>query len=349
MDPISQGVLGAVVSQSFAKNKKEVGLACLCGTLGGLAADLDIFIRSKSDPLLHIEYHRHFTHSLAFIPIGGLLVTLFIWGIMRWRNKINFWSVYLFATLGYATHGLLDACTSYGTRLFWPFSNMRVSWNLVSIIDPVFTVPLLLFIMLSVVKKSRKIAQVGLCLALLYLGAGFIQQQRVAAEVESIARERGHSIERMFLNPTFGNNILWRSIYQVNGHFYVDAVRAPWFLSVSYKEGSSVPVLDSNKDFPDTPTDSIKWKDIERFSYFSQGYIYRYPYRENVIGDIRYGTLPYDLRSLWGLDISGSSDVHAPFLSLRNFDQSTRDRLWQMIFGGVLEASVGLESVNQTE
>src|SRR5690606_29471703 len=50
------------------------------GALGGMAPDLDVIIRSASDPLLALEYHRHFTHSLAFIPIGGLLVAApFLW------------------------------------------------------------------------------------------------------------------------------------------------------------------------------------------------------------------------------------------------------------------------------
>ena len=91
-----------------------------------MAPDLDIFIRSMNDQLLFIEYHRHFTHSLAFTPFGGLLIGILLYLILK--KKILFKDIYLYTTLGMLTHGLLDACTSYGTTLFWPFSDSRVSW-----------------------------------------------------------------------------------------------------------------------------------------------------------------------------------------------------------------------------
>ena len=57
MDPLSQGVVGAVVPQSFAQ-KNTLFWAAVIGFLSGLAPDLDIFIRSDIDPLLFLEYHR---------------------------------------------------------------------------------------------------------------------------------------------------------------------------------------------------------------------------------------------------------------------------------------------------
>ena len=50
MDPLTQGVVGAVVSQQPA-NRKTYLLATILGFLSGLAPDLDIFIRSNEDPL----------------------------------------------------------------------------------------------------------------------------------------------------------------------------------------------------------------------------------------------------------------------------------------------------------
>ena len=55
--------------------------------------------------------------------------------------------VWFIALLGYGTNGLLDACTTYGTLLLWPFSNARIAWNNVSVIDPLFTLPLLGFVL----------------------------------------------------------------------------------------------------------------------------------------------------------------------------------------------------------
>ena len=76
MDPISQAGLGASLSQSFARDKSKQAYALLIGALSGMAPDLDMFISSAKDPLLFLEYHRQFTHSLIFIPCGALLCTM---------------------------------------------------------------------------------------------------------------------------------------------------------------------------------------------------------------------------------------------------------------------------------
>ena len=146
MDPVTQGVLGASSAQS-ASTGKQLAAATLCGVVAGMAPDLDALIRSSDDPLLYLEYHRQFSHALIFIPIGALLCAVLLWRMVaRW---LSFYQTYLFCLLGYATHGLLDACTSYGTQLFWPFSNARIAWHTVSIIDPLFTLPLLVLVALA--------------------------------------------------------------------------------------------------------------------------------------------------------------------------------------------------------
>ena len=73
MDPISQGIIGSTASLNVSKKKHPLFVVALIGLLSGLAPDLDIFIRSSDDPLLFLEFHRQFTHSLVFIPFGGLI------------------------------------------------------------------------------------------------------------------------------------------------------------------------------------------------------------------------------------------------------------------------------------
>ncbi|WP_019218286.1 metal-dependent hydrolase [Legionella tunisiensis] len=77
MDPITQGALGASCAQLLL-HKCDKRNAWLVGALAGMAADLDILIYSPQDPMLSALYHRHFTHSLSFIPLGGLLVAAFL-------------------------------------------------------------------------------------------------------------------------------------------------------------------------------------------------------------------------------------------------------------------------------
>ena len=158
MDPLSQGVIGAVAAQQKT-TKNHFVIATILGFLSGMAADLDIFIRSSNDPLLYLEFHRQFTHSLIFIPIGGFLCAIFFYYLFLRNKDITFKQTYIYSTLGYATHGLLDSCTTYGTQLLWPFTDDRVAWNTISIIDPLFTIPLLSLIILAVIKKKKIISK----------------------------------------------------------------------------------------------------------------------------------------------------------------------------------------------
>ena len=113
------------------------------GALAGLAPDADILIGSTTDPLLAIEHHRGFTHALIFVPAGAALVAaLWLLGT-EWRERGRWLALWAAAGISYLSHVLLDAATSYGTRLFWPFSDERAGWDWIAIVDPAFTVPLL--------------------------------------------------------------------------------------------------------------------------------------------------------------------------------------------------------------
>ena len=102
MDPISQGLVGAALSQSQGSNK-QLKIAGILGFLSGMAADLDVFIRSSEDPLLFLVYHRQFTHSLIFIPFGGLICALVLHKLFSRQHGISLKETWLFCTLGYAT------------------------------------------------------------------------------------------------------------------------------------------------------------------------------------------------------------------------------------------------------
>lgn len=154
MDPLSQGVLGASLPQAAARSGKHIAAITVVGAIGGMVPDLDVLIRSSTDPLLFLEYHRQFSHSLFFIPIGGAITGLLLYTLFGRFLGLSRNATLLFTTLGYATHALLDACTTYGTLLLWPLANTRFAWNTVSIIDPLFTLPLLLLVVAGVVKKS---------------------------------------------------------------------------------------------------------------------------------------------------------------------------------------------------
>ena len=181
MDPLTQGVLGAALPQATAARARFAASAGLLGFLAGMAADLDVLIRSSSDPLLFLEYHRQFTHSLIFVPFGGLFCALILHALLGRRRGLSFRQSWLFCTLGYATHALLDACTTYGTMLLWPFSDVRVAWTTISIIDPLFTLPLLFAVVLAGRRSRPLYARLGLLWACFYMALGLWQRNEAVA------------------------------------------------------------------------------------------------------------------------------------------------------------------------
>ena len=78
---------------------------------------------------------------------------------------------------------------------------------------------------------------------------------------------------------------------------------------------------------------SILSKDVDRFYWFSDGYLGWNPERKNLIGDVRYAVLPTSTIPLWGIEIEAVHENHAPFINLRTTDKDTIDRLWKMIIG----------------
>jgi inner membrane protein len=213
MDPFTQGVLGAALPQATAAQKPQVRMAGALGFLAGMAADLDVFIRSATDPLAVLEYHRHFTHALIFIPVGGLLCAGVFHAVLGRRSKLAFWQTLLFCTLGYATHALLDAATSYGTMLFWPFSDARISGSIVAVIDPLFTLPLAALVAASVLRKDPLFARLGLAWGAFYLALATAQHFAAIDMGRAIAAARGHAPQRLEVKPSFGNILVWKTIY----------------------------------------------------------------------------------------------------------------------------------------
>ncbi len=331
MDPLTQGVLGAALPQAMLREKRGAPIAGLVGAVGGMAADLDVLIASDSDPLLFLEYHRQFTHALIFIPLGGLICALALQFVFGRRRKLDFRRTYVFATLGYATHGLLDACTSYGTQLFWPFSNARFDWSIISIIDPLFTVPLLVTVIVAALKREPKFAGVGLAWCGCYLLAGLVQREAAERVAGKLARDRGHEAQNVQAKPSFGNIIVWKTIYEAHGRFWVDAARVG--LAPKAFEGDSVAKLDLARDFPWLRADTQQARDVARFTWFSQGYVARDPKDPARIVDMRYSLLPNAIGALWSitLDPQAGPEAHAAYQNHRREVGASGRRLWRMI------------------
>jgi inner membrane protein len=329
MDPISQGTVGAAFAQSAA-NKNNIAKISIVGFLAGLAPDLDVLIQSSTDPVLFLEYHRQFTHSLIFIPFGALIVSTLIFPLVI--KSLSFKTTYVASFLGYATHGLLDACTSYGTLLFWPFSNERITWNNISIVDPLLTIPALIFLAVAIKTSRRRFSFLAVGWIVSYLALGLVQYERALSFGIKLAQSRGHSAERMTLKPSFGNLILWKSIYQYGDSFYVDAIRVG--RTLTWCPGETIKIFDYQYHLPDLEKNSQQMKDIERFRWFSQDYL-GFDGDKNLVTDVRYSMVPNQIAPMWGLVIKEhqGTNQHAVWWASRDLDDESLTLFKEMLLG----------------
>ena len=117
-----------------------------------------------------------------------------------------------------------------------------------------------------------------------------LQRDRAVAAGWELASTRSHAPLRLEAKPSFGNLLLWKIVYETNEKFYVDAVRAG--MDLELYEGESVSKLDIERDLPWLDPGSQQARDIERFRWFSNGYIAKDPVHDYRIIDVRYSMVP---------------------------------------------------------
>ncbi|WP_435979281.1 metal-dependent hydrolase [Psychrobacter sp. DM4] len=231
MDSLSQIVLGASI-QGAILGKYQGRKAYLYGAMLGTLPDLDVLIR-YGDPISNMTYHRGFSHSLIVLTAVGLIGSWLILRYHQWRDMPLPYSgkrLALSMTLALTTHPILDSFTVYGTQLLWPLqeslSLTPFSIASVFIIDPLFTIPLLIAMIIGFVKgrklsvfKSGLLANCQrfavwmlvvsssyllLSLSLKYYAQDQAKQTLAAANIYNITR-----IKTMPMLPTI---LMWRTV-----------------------------------------------------------------------------------------------------------------------------------------
>ena len=238
-----------------------------------------------------------------------------------------------YTTLGYAPHALLDAYTSYGTLLLWPFSSERFAWNTISIIDPLYTLPLLAGVLMAGIKKQARFARAALFWALVYPLVGSMQRDRAITAGWELAMSRGHQPVRLEAKPSFGNIVLWKTVYETDHYYYVDAVHVAG--QVKHYTGDRAKKLDIARDFSWLDVDSQQARDIERFGWFSNGYIALDPSNAQRIIDVRYSLVPNEIASLWGIQLSPAADAdsHVTYTAARQLSDRQRETFVRQLLG----------------
>lgn len=213
MDSLSQILLGAATAALVAPPGHRRPALVLGAALGTLP-DLDVLI-AHGDDVRDMTFHRGFSHSLLVLaPLSVLL-----WGLLRWcwrpaRAAPARWLGVL--ALPLLTHPLLDSLTVYGTQLFWPLETPPVMGGSVFIIDPLYTLPLLVGVLLAwraaADATARRALLGGLVLSTAYLGWGLSAQARVdAIAARALAGSGLERAPRLVVAAPF-NSLLWRVV-----------------------------------------------------------------------------------------------------------------------------------------
>jgi inner membrane protein len=231
------------------------------------------------------------------VPVVGFLAALPWLAFKRYRGM---WQVLVWAgILGVLSHVLLDACTSYGTQLLWPFSGERFAGDWIAVIDPAFSLPILAGLVWSLWKKRARGARVALVFAALYMGLAVVQHERAAAVQREVAAARGQVMERGRVLPVVGTINGYRSVYVAGGVLYADAVRVPFYSRGVVRQGMRVEVLKDGA----AGADAEARRELGIFEKFADGYVARVPGRPDVVGDMRYSIVSDRFDPPWGVQV----------------------------------------------
>lgn len=215
MDPVSQFVLGASVGTAVLGRRMGVRKAALAGGLLGVLPDTDVLWPFENE-VDSFVLHRGPTHSLV---MQALVTPVFAEALRLVDKSLRDarWQTYLGVFLCLATHSLLDAMTIYGTRLLWPLWPEPFGVGSIFIIDPLYTLPLLVVVVWALFKRDwspgfgRALAA-ALVLSTAYLGWGVVGQSVATARAERALADAGIRHERAFATPVPLNSFFWRVV-----------------------------------------------------------------------------------------------------------------------------------------
>lgn len=229
MDSLTQIVLGGAIAAAIAPPRHRRA-ALLAGAALGTLPDLDALPIAllTDDPVARMTWHRSASHSLFVLPLVA-------WAIWAWCKAHGrrvaesprrwFWAI----QAALVTHPLLDAFTVYGTQLLWPLPVRPAMWSSVFIIDPLYTVWLLLACVAAFFLRGRVTAQralvAGLALSTAYLGWSLLAKALVEREADRALAAMGLADAPRFSVPMPLNTLLWR-VVAMTPTGYVEGTRS---------------------------------------------------------------------------------------------------------------------------
>jgi inner membrane protein len=215
MDSLTHIVLGAAIGTAVL-GRKAGPRAALWGAACATLPDLDVLV-PYGDPVRDFTFHRAHSHALFWLTLASPLLALLMARLHR-AVGARFRDWWLLAWLSLISHALLDAFTVYGTQLLLPFSDYPVGVGSVFIIDPLFTLPLIIGVVAALVLQGRRpdLARrwntVGLAWGAAYLGWSVAAQAHVESVVNRSLAATPLVDSRVLVTPAPFTTLLWRVV-----------------------------------------------------------------------------------------------------------------------------------------
>ena len=214
MDTVTQIALGAAIGE-LVLGRKVGWRAAVVGGLCGTMPDLDVFV-PLGDPVSDFTYHRGVSHSLFVLALSAPVIAEIIVRVQK-EGKTNRWGWHALVFLVLLTHPLLDSFTVYGTQIFWPFDTTPVGWATIFIIDPAYTLPLIVGLICALIMGRKtptghRLNTLGVVLSTVYLGWTVLAKQQASAAAETAFARAG--IQEARIIPIAGpfTSLFWRIV-----------------------------------------------------------------------------------------------------------------------------------------
>lgn len=228
MDTLSHIVLGAAIGEVML-GKKIGRKGMLFGALANNFPDIDVLFSPFFHPVDALFIHRGITHSFLFVLlVSPLLGWLFSkkYTLPGENEKRSLWTWIFFFFVCILAHPILDSCTMYGTGLLEPFDNCRAQVTSLFIVEPLYTIPLVIsFIVLLILKrespKRRFWAKLGLYLSTIYLVVSLGNKLYVGNIFTNSLREQNIHFSKYITSPTPFNTILWNVFAKDTSGYWV--------------------------------------------------------------------------------------------------------------------------------
>jgi inner membrane protein len=285
MDSLTHIALGALVGEAFLG--KQLGKHAMAwGAVAQSIPDIDFVASFFLDTPSNLLAHRGFTHSFLF---AVLLTPLLAIIANRWHRShlITTKKWIVFFSIQILIHLLLDSLNAYGVGWFEPFSHERISFNVLFVADPFYSIWLgISFLVLLWLhsKNSYRVvwAMTGLTLSSLYISYALLNKYNIDREAQRIFQQKNIFPARYFTTPTPLNNWLWYVVAEDKRGFHIG------YRSIFDKKDSVAFEYFSRNDSLLLPM--AGHADLQKLLRFSQGY-YTVEQRSDtlVFNDLRFG------------------------------------------------------------